>query len=165
MKKIIVIGSPGGGKSYFSRKLSKIIEVPVYHMDTIYWHQDKTHIFREELVDTINTIMSKEEWIIDGNYITTMEQRIKCAEIIMYLDFSTEQCVEGIKSRIGIKRDDMPWMEDTLDEDLLNFVVRFPDETKPKIEILLEKYTDKKVIRISTREHMNSFLDAINSKN
>jgi adenylate kinase family enzyme len=157
-KKIAVIGCPGGGKSYFSSKLSKIIEVPVYHMDNIYWHENKTHIAREELIDTISTIMDNEVWIIDGNYISSIEQRIQCAEIIIYLDFTTEQCMEGIKNRIGIKRDDMPWMEETLDEELLNYVVMFKDETKPRIEEFLEKYKDKKVIRFITREEMNVYL-------
>lgn len=160
-KKIIVIGPPGAGKSYFSIKLSKIIEVPVYHMDNIYWYEDKTHITREELMEKINIIMNKEEWIIDGNYISTIEQRINCAETIFYLDFTTELCVEGVKSRIGIKREDMPWVEKTLDEEFLNFVIKFRDETKPRIETLLEKDMGKKVIRFTTREEMQSFLDGI----
>ena len=160
-KKIIVIGSPGGGKSYVSIKMSKIIEVPVYHMDKIYWHEDKTHISREELMEKINIIMNKEEWIIDGNYISTIEQRINYAETIVYLDFTTEQCVEGVKSRMGVKREDMPWVEETLDEEFLNFVIKFRDETKPRIEKLLEKYKGKNVIRFTTREEIQSFLDGI----
>jgi adenylate kinase family enzyme len=164
-KKIVVIGSPGGGKSYFSIKLSKTIEVPVYHMDNIYWHEDKTHITREELVDTINTIMNKQEWIIDGNYISTIEQRIKCAETIIYLDFTTKQCIEGVKSRIGTKREDMPWVEETLDEEFLDFVIKFRAEIKPRIEKFLEIYKDKTVIRFTTREEVNIFLGSLRKGN
>ena len=36
MKKIIVIGPGGSGKSYFSKELSKILDIPVYHLDNIF---------------------------------------------------------------------------------------------------------------------------------
>ncbi|SHK32357.1 Adenylate kinase [Hathewaya proteolytica DSM 3090] len=157
-KKIIVIGSPGSGKSYFSKKLAKLLNIPVYHMDNIYWREDKTHISREELVHSIDDIMNKEQWIIDGNYFSTMEQRLKGAETIVYLDFDTEQCVEGIKSRIRIKRDDMPWIEEEVDEEFLDFVTGFREKIGPQITNLLEQYKDKEIIRFSSREEEERLL-------
>lgn len=156
--KIAVIGSPGGGKSYFSKKLSRLTGIPVYHMDNIFWKPDRTNISRDELTRAIEDIMKRDKWIIDGNYISTIEQRIKGAETIFYLDFSTEQCIEGIKSRVGKQRDDIPWTEETLDEEFYDFVVRFRDEIKPEIESLLQKYADKKVVRFSSRDEMRQYL-------
>ena len=50
MNKVIVIGSPGAGKSYFSKQLASSIELPLYHLDNIYWKEDRTHISRDELI-------------------------------------------------------------------------------------------------------------------
>ena len=53
MKKIIVIGSPGAGKSVFSQKLKDAINMPLYHLDMIYHKADGTHISREELEEKL----------------------------------------------------------------------------------------------------------------
>ena len=82
MKQIIIIGCPGSGKTYFAKQLSEILQIELFHMDNIYWKKDKTHISREELVCRVDEIMSQSEWILDGNYISTIKQRIKGADII-----------------------------------------------------------------------------------
>lgn len=146
MKKIIVIGSPGAGKSCFSRELTLLTNIELFHMDNLYWHEDKTHISHEELVSKLNDIMTNDTWIIDGNYISTLELRIKEADTIFYLDYPTEVCIEGIKARVGKKRDDIPWVEDELDNDFLKFVETFRTETKPQIESLLENIIIKSCI-------------------
>ena len=165
MKKIIVIGSPGAGKSCFSRELSLLPNIELFHMDNLYWHEDKTRISHEELVSKLNDIMVNDTWIIDGNYISTLELRIKEADTIFYLDYPTEVCIEGIKSRVGKKRDDIPWVEDELDNDFLKFVEGFRTETKPQIESLLEKYNYKRLYRFSCRDDMNKYLYSRRSRN
>ena len=161
MKKIIVIGSPGSGKSFFSKRLHELTGIPLYHIDNLYWHADRTHVTREELREHFAGIMKQPEWIIDGNYISTMEQRIQGCETNFYLDFSTDQCVEGIKSRVGQIRDDIPWVEETLDEEFLRFVEGFEREAKPVIKELLGRYGEKEMIRFRTREDAEQFLAQI----
>ena len=165
MKKIIVIGSPGAGKSCFSRELSFLTNIKLFHMDNLYWHEDKSHISHEELVRKLNDIMVNDTWIIDGNYISTLELRIKESDTIFYLDYPTEVCIEGIKSRVGKKRDDIPWVEDELDNDFLKFVEAFKTETKPQIESLLEKHNYKRLYRFSCRDDMNKYLYSRRSRN
>lgn len=162
-KKIMVIGSPGSGKSVLSRRLSEITGIPLYHMDNLYWRSDRTHITRPELMEAVEAIMRTSEWIIDGNYIGTMGQRMQGAETIIYLDIPEEVCVEGIKSRIGTKRADLPWVEETLDEELLKFVLDFKTETKPKIEELLKlcERDNKEIIRLPSREAINQFVKQV----
>lgn len=86
MKKIIVIGPGGSGKSYFSKELSKILDIPVYHLDNIFWNKDKTHISREEFDLKLNEIL-KESFIIDGDYSRTYEIRMKNSDTIFSLIF------------------------------------------------------------------------------
>ena len=77
MNKVIVIGCPGSGKTTFAEKLNKCTGLPLYYLDAIWHKPDKTHISREEFDERIADIYATKEWIIDGNYSSTMELRIQ----------------------------------------------------------------------------------------
>ena len=156
-----MIGSPGAGKSVFSRELSRVTGIPLYHLDNIYWHEDRTHITREELILKLTSIMSGDEWIIDGNYTGTMEMRIQAADTVFFLDLPADICLEGVKARIGKKRDDIPWTEETPDDEFIRFVRSFRDETRPRIEALLAAYPDKRIYRFESRCDMRIFMETI----
>ncbi len=160
-KKIIVVGSPGSGKSYFSKIIGEVMGIEVTHMDMLFWNSDKTYITDDELVNKLNNVMLKDEWIIDGNYKSTMELRLKEASIVFFLDFTTEQCIEGITNRVGKPRDDMPWIEESVDPEFLKFVLNFKEEYRPSIIELLEKYEDKIVYVFKDRDEMNQFIDGL----
>ena len=76
MKKIIVIGSPGAGKSTFSRKLQNITGLPLFYLDMIYHRPDKTTCSAEEFDEKLNQILVQDQWIIDGNYARTLPLRL-----------------------------------------------------------------------------------------
>ena len=96
MKRIIIIGSPGAGKSTFSRNLRDRSGLPLYHLDNI-WHQpDRTTISREEFDEKLLAILAKESWIIDGNYSRTLELRLKYCDTVFLLDYPLEVCLAGV---------------------------------------------------------------------
>lgn len=159
MQKVIIIGCPGSGKSTFSRKLSKVTDLPLYHLDMMYWNEDKTTVERCVFLDRLNTVMVKSHWIIDGNYGSTMEQRIKECDTVFFLDYDTKVCLEGIEARKGKKRSDMPWInDDNTDEEFISFVKNFKLESRPKIIDLLNKYNFKNIIVFHSRTEAEEFL-------
>ena len=85
MKKIIVIGPGGAGKSYFSKELSQILDIPAYHLDNIFWNEDKTHISKEEFDLKLNEILKNDKWIIDGDYSRTYELRMEKCDNILFI--------------------------------------------------------------------------------
>lgn len=161
MSKIIVIGCPGAGKSVFSQKLSNITNLPLYHIDMLYHKNDGTHISREELENKLKDIFKNDDWIIDGNYQKTLEMRIKECNTIFLLDFPTDICLEGAKSRIGKKRDDLPWIEEKLDENFEQCIINFKDKKLPQIYELLNKYKEKhNVIVFKSREESDNYIES-----
>ena len=160
MNKIIVIGCPGAGKSYFSKQLAKILNIPLYHLDMIWHKADKTNISKEEFKNRIDEIIAEDCWIIDGNYKNTLEQRIKACDTIFLLDFPLDICLNGALSRIGKKRDDLPWVEEVADEEFIDYIKDFPNEQLPYIYELLTKYNDKEIIIFKKREQLQEYLDS-----
>ena len=161
MKKIIVIGCPGSGKSTFSRALSEKTGLPLYHLDMMYWNADKTTVEKSVFRAKLSETLSKEKWIIDGNYASTMEQRMEVCDTVIFLDYPLELCLAGIKERRGKPRSDMPWIENEEDSEFLEFVKEFNAKSRPAIFNLLEKYKDKNVVTVQNREQANEFLKRI----
>lgn len=166
MKKVIVIGSPGAGKSTFSRKLRTVTGLPLYHLDMIWHKPDKTNISREELVQEQKKIMENQSWIIDGNYLSTMELRLENCDTIFLLDYPLEVCLAGAKARIGTKREDIPWLETEFDEEFRQWILDFPKDQLPVIYQLLEKYGQNRNVHIfRSRDAAENYLKENFSKN
>lgn len=160
--KIIIIGSPGAGKSTFSRALSKKLKLPLFHLDLIWHKPDKTTVAREEFDKKLNEILAQEKWIIDGHYARTLEKRILACQTIFLLDLPLEICLENISARIGKPRPDLPWQETNFDSEFRDYVVSFQSEQLPKSYALLEKYKDKNIIIFKSHKEVENFLNSLN---
>ena len=86
--------------------------------------------------------------------------RLKECDTVFLLDFPTEVCLEGAKSRVGKKRDDMPWVEEKLDENFKQCIIDFSKEKLPQIYELLNKYKDSlNIIIFKSREEADEYLN------
>ena len=160
MKKIIVIGCPGAGKSCFSRRLRDKYNLPLYYLDMMWHLPDRTNVTREEFAKKLEEILKKDSWIIDGNYISTMEMRLKYCDTVFLLDYPLDVCLDGARRRIGTKREDMPWMEEEFDEEFKQWILDFPEKQLPRVYQLLQQYKEGKEIHIfKTREEADKYLD------
>ena len=158
MKKIIIIGCPGSGKSRLSIELQKITGLPLFHLDNLFWNEDKTTVERSVFDQKLSEILKKSEWLIDGNYSRTMELRLSECDAVIFLDFDTDSCLQGIAERKGKPRPDMPWVETEEDAEFIAFVRGFREEQRPRMLELLEKHGYKNIIVFRTREEAEEFL-------
>ena len=159
MKKVIVIGCPGSGKSTVSRALHNKTGIPLYHLDMMYWNADKTTVEKSVFLERLSDVLEKDKWIIDGNYGSTMELRMAACDTAIFLDYPLDVCLDGIKERRGKPRSDMPWIETEEDAEFIEFIKNYNEQQKPKVLELLEKYRDKNIIIFGSREQADAFLN------
>ena len=108
MNKVIVIGFPGSGKSTFSRALHELTDLPLYHLDLLNWKSDKTTVDKAIFLERLQNVIALDKWIIDGNYGSSIELRMKKCDTVFFLDYPVEVCIDGNKQRQGKTRSDMP---------------------------------------------------------
>ena len=163
MKKVIVIGCPGSGKTTFAEKLKDKIGLPLYYLDAIWHKPDRTHISREEYDARLAEILALDSWIIDGNYSRTIESRISVCDTVFLFDLPVEVCLDGAISRLGKERYDIPWIDNELDPNLKREIEEFPNKNLPTIYALIDKYKDEKTVVIfKSREQADVFLNGEN---
>ena len=159
MKKIVVIGCPGSGKSRLSQALHKKMGIPLYHLDMMYWNADKTTVEKSVFLERLSDVLSKDEWIIDGNYGSTMQLRIAACDTVIFLDYPLDVCLDGIRERRGKPRSDMPWIETEEDAEFIEFIKKYSEQQRPKVLEFLEKNSDKNIIIFESREQADDFLN------
>lgn len=161
MKKIIIIGCPGSGKSTFARALHEKTGIPLYYLDMMYWNADKTIVEKEVFLARLHEVLQMNSYIIDGNYASTMELRLKKCDTVFFLDYDLETCLSGIASRMGKPREDMPWIETEEDSEFMNFIKAFILINRPKILSLFENHKDKNIIIFKNREESAEYLKTL----
>ena len=104
-----------------------------------------------------------DEWIIDGNYGSTMELRLQACDTVIFLDYPLDVCLEGIKARRGKPRPDMPWIENEDEEDaeFIAFIKNFNFQSRPEVMELLVKYSYKDIYVFKSRNETEEFLNLL----
>lgn len=159
MKKVIIIGCPGSGKSTLSRAIHEKTGIPLYHLDMMFWNADRTTVEKQVFLDQLSAAMEQDAWIIDGNYGSTIELRLAACDTVFFLDYPVEVCLQGIRQRRGKPRSDMPWFEiEEEDAEFINFIKSYNSESRPQVMALLEKYAHKNIYIFRSRAEKDAFL-------
>lgn len=164
MKKIIILGCPGSGKSTFARALHNCTGLPLIHLDSIWWKPDRTHITRPAFDEKLAAVIAADAWIIDGDYSRTYAVRLQACDTVFFLDYSEEECMAGIRERIGAPHPDLPWTEDALDPALVQEVHKYRNENRPVVLKWLSAHPEKKPYIFHARDEADRFLAAYADK-
>lgn len=164
MNKIAVIGSGGAGKSTLSRRMSEILGIPVFHLDTYFWKSDWVPSDKEEWKQVHTTLMQNEKWIMDGNYGGTLDNRLASADTVIFLDLPTWiTTYQVIKRRVmyhGRARPDMnQGCRERLDWTFVKWVWNYRrDHREGIMEKLEDLRSEKQIIILKTRAEISNYL-------
>lgn len=86
MKRVIVIGNNGSGKSVFSEKLGNKLNIPVIHLDKHFHKPGWKTLSDEEWDEKLSDLIKGDWWVMDGTYPRTLAIRVSAADTIIFLD-------------------------------------------------------------------------------
>jgi len=170
MQRILVTGCCGAGKSTFSKKLQSILKLELIHLDQYYHKPNWEETEQKEWEKTVNELVEKPSWIMDGNYSETMEVRIKSADTIIYLDYPILKCFWRVIIRIfkyhGVVRSDMAnGCKERFNLEFLHFVLTFNSKNRKGFMQKLKLVKDKKrVLVFKTDKQADKFLAQISGR-
>lgn len=166
MKRVLVIGSCGSGKSTLSRRLHERTGLPLVHLDRHYWKPGWVEPAKDEWRSKVSELISEDSWILDGNYGGTMEMRLKRADTVIWLDLSRYLCVlrvlkrtfvPGYRSRIDLAEG----CSERFEFDFLKYVWNFPRDKNPLLEKrIAELGGSVDLYRLKSRSEIESFFNS-----
>ena len=165
MERVLVIGSPGTGKSTFARALAQRNGLPLIHLDMEYhlpgWVEPSEEAWRRRL----DELVSGESWIIDGNYGGSMDFRLARADTAILLDYPTWLCLWRVVKRIAtlhgtVRPDAPPGCPERLDWEFLRYIAAFRTAKTPALKRRLSRFTGR-VVCFRRPEQAQAFLDSL----
>lgn len=93
MKRVLIVGSPGAGKSTLAKKLAVQTGLPLIHLDDLYWNTGWMPVERTCWLARLHAALSGEAWIIDGNFSSTLLMRAYRADTVYFLMTPRWRCL------------------------------------------------------------------------
>jgi len=147
-KRIAIVGSPGAGKSTLAIQLGAVLELPVIHLDQLWWRPGWIEAGTDAFDAELERVVSTDTWIIDGNYSRTLDVRLARADAAIMLDFPRTICLyRSVKRAMlfrGVVRPDMaPGCPEKVDLEFLRFVWDYPKRSRLRVLRKLNEFGEK----------------------
>jgi adenylate kinase family enzyme len=138
MRKILVIGSCGAGKSVFATRMAQRTGLPLIHLDAVYWSPGWIKTPKQAWARTVDGLLARDAWVMDGNYAGTMDRRLAACDTAVFLDLPRTVCLwRAVKRRIVFHRRSRPDMtagcNERLTWQLLQWIWEYPKKRRPEI--------------------------------
>ena len=167
MQRILVIGLSGAGKSYLAAKLGEKLNLPVTHLDNIYWLPGFVARPHDDVLQDFKAIAERVCWVVDGNYYKLCECFRESADCIVFLDFNRWFCLfqimlRYISHKLRIKRrvDLAEGFDDKVSLEFLFWVFNWGKHSRPRWINGLQHLTDK-VVMLHNRKETEQWLKTL----
>ena len=166
MKKILIIGSGGAGKSTFAARLGERLGLPVIHLDRHYWNPGWVETPKAVWRERVEELIRGDAWVMDGNYSGTLDVRLEACDTVVFLDVARSVCLWRVVKRAATYRDgSRPDMtegcRETFDLEFMRWIWDYPKRTRPEVLKRLEEHArDKNIFVLRTQEEIEKFLAA-----
>src|SRR5262249_39573207 len=112
VRRVVIIGCSGAGKSTFARTLARQTNLPLIHLDREFWRPGWVETPRGEWRAKVIELVARETWIMEGNYGSSLDLRLPRADTVIWFDYPRHRCLWRVVKRVvmpyGQVRPDMP---------------------------------------------------------
>lgn len=163
IKRIMIIGRPGSGKSTFSVQLQKKLNLPLFHLDKYFFEKNWVERDYQEFLSSQKEMISNPSWIIDGNSTKSYEMRYKNADLCLYFNFPRWLCYGRVFKRLFHKHPDIddraPECSETVRWSLLKYMWNFENRVNPILQQLQSQYPHVQFIELRSDLEVNRFIN------
>lgn len=170
MKKILVIGSGGSGKSTFSVRLGRLLNIEVIHLDVIYWKPGWVETPKPEWRERVAELLKRDTWIIDGNYSGTFDIRFAASDTVIFLDGARSVCLWRVLKRLLLYRtrgrpDMAAGCRERFDPKFIMWVWRYRTRTRPRVlQLLKDNAESRQIVHLRTQSEIERFLANVGAR-
>ena len=164
MKRVLVVGISGAGKSTFANQLGKRLGLEVIHLDKYFWKSGWRETPREQWNETVKQLTEKDEWVIDGNFLASINIRFSAADTIIHLDINRWLALYRVCKRIltgyGKTRFDLTeGCPERFNLPFLKYILSFPRKYRPRLESKIAQFCGvKRIYRFRRQHEVDEFL-------
>ena len=138
MRRVLVIGSGGAGKSTLAARIGERTGLPVVHLDALYWRPGWEPTPPGEWAARVAALCARDAWVMDGNYGGTLDARLAACDTVIFLDLPRAVCLARVVRRWlryrGRSRPDMaPGCDERLSAEFLRWVWEYPRRRRPGV--------------------------------
>lgn len=165
-KRIIILGSTGSGKTHLAKMISKTKKIPIYYLDKEYWLPNWRRPSEQEWKKKLMEITNNESWVMDGNYIETLDIRLSRAELVIMLDINQKKCLRGVFFRtlkgLFFKRKDLGYgCKDSFNHEymeLIKWAKQFKKIYYPQLIEICKKYPNIEIKEFKSRKEAKKYV-------
>lgn len=164
MKRVLLIGSGGAGKSTLAVQAGAALGLPVIHLDALYWRPGWEPTPSAEWRTRVADLTAGDAWVMDGNYGGTLDLRLAACDAVVFLDLPRWLCVARVLRRwlryAGRTRPDLrAGCPERLSWEFLRWVWDYPRRRRPGVlRQLAALPPDRQVIVLTSRAAVARFL-------
>jgi adenylate kinase family enzyme len=168
MRRILIVGNSGGGKSTLARRLGERLSLPVIHLDVIFWKPGWVEIGDDVFRVEVERALQAPAWVCDGNFAGTWDLRMPLADTIVWLDQPRLLCLFRAVMRVFTYRGrrTRPDMADGCDEKFdpkfYSYIWTYDAKVGPRLEAALAEYgRHARVVRLKSDREIAAFVASL----
>ncbi|MBV7327598.1 hypothetical protein KFU94_04915 [Chloroflexi bacterium TSY] len=144
MNKFLILGCQGSGKTYLAKQLGTRLDIPVFHLDEVFWESWGPPLnvtpTAAQIEEKLIELTSGQAWIIDGNFIKTLPMRLARCDVVVYLAAPRWLCIWRVIRRYLVCRlQGVVRPHEQIHWQLLKHIWRFPQTLQPKLLNLIDE--------------------------
>jgi adenylate kinase family enzyme len=168
VQRVAIVGCGGSGKSYLARELGRLLDLPVIHMDVVYFDDRWNPLPMDRFEAVQRELVAAPRWVVDGNYNSTLHVRLEAADTVVFMDLPTHVCLWGIVSRQlrhGRGQNDQTGVYNRITRDVLRYVLSYRRKMRPRVLANIEEHTSEaQVVALTSRRQARRFVQDVGSR-